>query len=283
MRKVFRSRGFSRTMLAIGLVLLLGTAVCWTKVYFDNRELYRFSQQFFRPGMDTEESLKELLHYVAVECKHPVDPAKAHWVAKLEERLPLKLSPVTVLREGYAFPGTERFGECGSMSELIGAIARIRGMPVRMVLLDDAAAGGEHKMVSVWHDGGYRLLDPAFDHYWVNEEGRIATIEEVRDNPEIFAQVFQKHEHYPYRLDKPQYFRWSRLGPMEGFARSVVGLFVGAKGVEEMDTPAFIDRPWLGYGWACLFMAVPPLFLGWLTRPRRATKHPESTDQVQAA
>ncbi|GMV38154.1 MAG: hypothetical protein AMXMBFR61_26620 [Fimbriimonadales bacterium] len=282
MRRVFRSRWLSRAMLVIGLVLLLGTAVCWTKVYFDNRELYRFSEQFFRPGMDTEDSLKELLHYVAVECKHPVDPEKAHWVAKLEERLPLKLSPLTVLREGYAFPGTERFGECGSMSELIGAVARVRGMKVRMVLLDGPPVG-EHKMVSVWHDGGYRLLDPAFDHYWVNEERRIATIEEVRDNPEIFAQVFEKHPNYPYRLVGARYFRWSRLGRFEGFARSVVGLFVGTQGPEEIDTPAFIDRPWLGYGWACLVISLPPLMLAWLTRPARAKQQPQFPDQAKAA
>ncbi len=168
------------------------------------------------------------------------------------------------------------------MSRLIGAVARTRGMRVRMVSLGDTA-GGEHKMVSVWYDGGYRLLDPAFDHYWVNEKGRIATIEEVRDNPKIFAQVFERHENYPYRMVGVQYFRWSRLGRFEGLARSVVGLFVGPDKLDEVDTPLLVELPWYGYGWACLVMAMPPIAIGWATRPRRPANLPERTNRAQAA
>jgi hypothetical protein len=233
----------------LGALLLIAAAGCFAMHIRNSFYLERVTAFIFDGPGDAEAKAKELAHFVALQGTRPVDPASASFVARLEHRLPLELSPVTVLKEGFAFPDARRCGPCGQMCRTIRAAAWLWRIPSHKVLLGTGA--GEHSMVALYANGAYRLFDPTFDFYWTDRGGHVATIEEVRDDPGIFAQVYRRFPHYPYRLDGATYFRWSRLGPPGRWLRFALTAVMGQSWVAKLDTPKLYERPWWGYGWLC--------------------------------
>lgn len=195
-----------------------------------------------------------------------MDPDSASFIARLEHLLPLETSPVTVLQDGFAFPDAHRFGPCGQLSRTIRAVAWLRHIRSHKVLLGTGA--GEHAMVSLYANGAFRLFDPTFDFYWTNRSGHVATLEEVRGDTAIFAQIYRRVPDYPYRLGDASYFRWSRLGQPGVWIKTGLTAIMGASWVENLDTPKVYERPWWGYAWFTTIGAVACIGLG-LSRIRR--------------
>jgi hypothetical protein len=265
--KALYNRPVSSIALLVGVLFLLLSVASFVLVWQDNRYLYKVSSAFYNDGESDADNAIQLAHYVATTCKNPVDPAKASFRAKLEEWLPLNLSPVTILKEGYGLPYTERFGPCGSMSQAVAALGDQQGVEWRMVMLDMGGNIGEHKMVALKVDGEYRLFDPTVDHYWTNKDGGLASVDEIRSDPEIFAQVFEKRADYPYRFDDIQYFRWERLKAPGRWLKRALTAVKGEEWVAQVDTPELIDRPIKGYAWASVVISLP--LLGWAWRAKR--------------
>jgi hypothetical protein len=250
----------------VGALLLVASGVCFTLHAQNNIYLLRQTAFIFDGPGDDESKAIALAHFVATHGSQPVDPESASIVARFERSLPLAISPGTVLREGYAFPDAFRFGPCGQLSRTIRAVAWLRQIPSHKVLLGTGA--GEHAMVALYVHGAYRLFDPTFDFYWTDRSGHVASVEDVRNDPEIFAQVFRKVPHYPYRLDDASYFRWSRLGSAGGWIKQALTAVRGPEWVANLDTPKLYDRPWWGYGWVNATSGVLLLGVG-LARTRR--------------
>jgi len=203
---------------------------------------------FDGPGSDESKAIA-LAHFVAVAGAHTVNTASASALAMLEHSLPLELSPVTVLKEGFAFPNARRFGPCGQLARTIRSVAWLRHIRSHKVVFE--TDGHEHVMVTLRVDGADRLFDPTYDFHWVGRDGHIASIEEVERDPAVFAQIYQKVPNYPYRLEGVSYFRWSRLGPPGLWLRNALAAVMGRAWVDQVDTPLIYERPWLGYALAC--------------------------------
>ena len=207
---------------------------------------------FDGPGTDESKAIA-LAHFVVVAGGHPVDAASASTLAMIEHRLPLELSPVTVLKEGFAFPNARRFGPCGQLSRTIRAVAWLHHIRSHKVVLE--TDGREHVMVTVRVDGADRLFDPTFDFYWTGRDGHVASIDEVRQDPAVFAQIYRKYPTYPYRLEGVSYFRWSRLGAPGIWVHDAIAAVKGRAWADRIDTPQLYERPWLGYALVCGFAA----------------------------
>jgi len=249
-----------RALVALGFVFLALSGVCFTVHLRNSAYLKQATQSIFDGPGDAEAKAIALAHFVSVQGGQAVDSSSASVMARLEHKLPFELSPVTVLKEGFAFTDARRFGPCGQLSRTIRAVGWLHGIPSHKVLLE--TNGQEHAMVALYVDGAYRLFDPTYDFYWTNASGRVATIDEVKRDPEIFDQIFRKEPNYPYRLDGATYLRWSRLGLPGRWLRAALVKIKGEAWVAELDTPAIYERPWLGYALVNLLAGVFFLVVG---------------------
>jgi hypothetical protein len=264
---------FRHLLAAAGVVFVVAAALCLRIHVRNSVYLLRATDAIFAaPGSDEAHAIA-LAHFVAERADNPVDPDSATFTARLEHSLPFELSPVTVLKEGFAFPNARRYGPCGQLCRTVRAVGELRGIHTRKVLMGTGRL--EHAMVAIEVDGGFRLFDPTFDFYWRNASGHVATIEEVRADTAIFAQVYRRYPNYPYRLDDAMYLNWRRLGRAGLWLRRGLEIVLGRERVEQFDTPMLYDRPWLGYAWCCFTLAVACLAASLLltVRARRAA-HP---------
>lgn len=244
------ARALARLLAAAGCLFLILAGVCLSIHLRNSRYLLRATEAIFSGPGDDESKAKALSHLVALQGARPVDPDSASVTAKLEHSLPLELSPVTVLREGFAFPNARRFGPCGQLVRTIRAVGWLRGIPSHKVLMGTGAT--EHAMVALYVDGAYRLFDPTYDFYWTGRDGHVASIEDVRSDTAIFAQIFRQEPNYPYRLSDARYFNWSRLGTPGRWIKGALTAVMGKQWVAALDTPMLYDRPWWGYTWVSL-------------------------------
>lgn len=243
-----------RPLIGVGVGLLVLAGLCFS-VHNRNSDYLMQATAFIFDGPGDEEGKAiALAHFVAIAGAQPVDPDSASFMAQLEHRLPLETSPVTVLQEGFAFPDAFRYGPCGQLSRTIRAVAWLRHIPSHKVLL--GSGGNEHAMVSLYANGAFRLFDPTYDFHWTNRSGHVATLEEVRGDTAIFAQIYRKVPGYPYKFDDATYLRWSRLGLPGKWIKAGLTAVMGADWVANLDTPKLYERPWWGYAWISTIAAL---------------------------
>ena len=255
------------------MALLIVSAYCNSIHRKNDRYLLQASEFIYQGPGDDESRAIALAHFVTTQGIEAVQSDSASTLARIEHSLPLELSPVTVLREGFAFRDASRFGPCGQLTRTVHAIAVLRHIPSHKVLIE--TKGQEHAMVTLYARGADRLFDPTFDFYWTDRSGHVASIDEVRNDPEIFAQIYRKVPWYPYRLTDVTYFRWNRLGAPGRWLRSALSAWLGANRVDRIDTPMLYERPWLGYSVLSLVTSIAWLLLGvvalWPRRPAIST------------
>jgi hypothetical protein len=279
--RIRRARRTAAIFIGLAVLLLAVAAACFAKHAQNNRYLLEASAFIFdRPGNDEAKAIA-LAHFVATHGARTVDPDSASLVAKVEHTLPFELSPVTVLKEGFALPDARRFGPCGQLSRTVRAIAWLRRIPSHKVLMGRGPL--EHAMVALEVEGRWLLFDPTYDFYWTNASGHVASIAEVRGDPAIFRQIYRKVPNYPYTLADATYFRWSRLGRLGAGLRSALAATIGEARVAEIDTPQLYDRPWWGYAWAAALSGVAALALGLAILGRARWQSDRETVRLDAA
>ena len=262
-------------LIVVGLLLLMASIGCFVIHNRNNRYLMHATAFIFDGPGDDETKAKELAHFVALHAAEVVNPDSASLVAKVEHHLPFEISPATVLAEGFAFPDAYRFGPCGQLSRTIRAVACLRHIPSHKVLMGRGT--NEHAMVALYVNGAYRLFDPTYDFYWTDSTGHVASVDQVRSDTAIFAQIYRKVPDYKFSLSDATYFRWARLGRVGTWIKSALTVVMGEAWVANLDTPQLYERPWWGYAWVSLVGAVVCLSLGFARTRQVAYRASRST------
>ena len=152
-------------------------------------------------------------------------------------------SPVSVQFGMYGLIGQAQLGPCGTMTRVtLDALGHV-GVPARKLQLlhDESGTGGGHTMLEFRSGDRWLVLSPSDDSFvWRRYDGHIATLDEIRADPTIFAQIYKRYPAYPYRFDNPSHIRWAKLpGPVQGFFR----LILGKRGYDNALTPRLYDQP----------------------------------------
>jgi hypothetical protein len=170
---------------------------------------------------------------------------------------------------GYGVAGEQDIGPCGTMTRVLLNACWTLGIPARKLQLepDDQGRWGGHTMVEFRSRDRWQVISPSDSSFvWRTRDGRIATVDEIRADSTVFAQVFARYPNYPYRFVRPFNIRWAKLpGPVRGAFRAVLG----EERYRTAETPRLYDQPRVlflttGLGTTVLFAAS-----AWLTRPRR--------------
>ena len=87
----------------------------------------------------------------------------------------------------YFYGGTEeeliKKGEryCERVSRLMCGLCDIAGIPARIIF----HVSGGHLTTEVFVDGAWGYIDPRFGLFYINEDGRLLSVVEIADNPEV--------------------------------------------------------------------------------------------------
>lgn len=152
-------------------------------------------------------------------------------------------STVSLLRGTYGILGHTTIGPCGTMSRAVLGSLWSLGIPARKLQLLPVPnrPGGGHTMVEFFEGGRWRVLSPSDSTFtWLTRDGQIATVEEIRADTALFAQIFRRFPNYPYRFDNTAHIRWSKFPPPVQRAMRVL---LGERGFRSALTPALYDQP----------------------------------------
>jgi hypothetical protein len=150
----------------------------------------------------------------------------------------------------------------------VRALRRLGIASRKLHLLDDPdPRESGHVVVEFRSNGRWLVVSPSDSAFvWRRGDGDIATLEDIRADSTVFAQIYRRAPGFPYRFDRTRNIRWEKL------PRSIRGAFrlaLGREGYERAQTPALYDDPrrLLFYmaGAASLLLAATALRLG---RPR---------------
>jgi hypothetical protein len=153
-------------------------------------------------------------------------------------------SAVALKHHGFGILGHDVYGPCGTMTRItLNALWQL-GIPARKLqLLPNARGqGGGHTMIEFMDDDGrWCVLSPSDSTFvWRNREGAIATVAEIQNDREVFAQIYERYPEYPYLFDNPMNIRWEKLPKA---AQGVLRMVMGPEAFRKATTPRLYDLP----------------------------------------
>jgi len=151
-------------------------------------------------------------------------------------------SSVSLQRGIYGVLGNAQIGPCGTMSRvMIRSLEQVNIASRKLQLLDDVNGHGGHTMIEYRSGGRWVVLSPSDSSFvWHTKDGRLATVEEIRGDSSVFAQIFTHNPNYPYRFNNTSHIRWAKLPPG---GRAFFHWLLGDKGYRDALTPYLYDRP----------------------------------------
>jgi hypothetical protein len=240
-----------RLFILICIALFCLSLFFYYKIYEENQLI----DNFINKSID-----KKLLNdrqYIAIslataiyhQTKNVISGEKLDWYDKLETTylLPASLlhltAGVSLKYQGYGVAGQQNLGPCGTMSRvLLNTLWRL-GIPARELLLLNNAQGkgGNHVMVEFFDGGRWLVISPADTvHVWKNTRGEIATAAEIRQDPEIFKQIYKIRPNYDYLFDN---YRNISFEDFPHFIPKIIKFTLGSESFDKLEAPKLYDRP----------------------------------------
>ncbi len=223
--------------------------------YFKVREENQLIDNFINESIDKK--LVNDRQYIAIslataiyyQTKKVISGEKLDWYDKLETTylLPASLvhltAGVSLKYKGYGVAGQQHLGPCATMSRvLLNALWRL-DIPARELLLLNNAQGkgGDHFMVEFFDGGRWLVISPADTaHIWKNPRGEIATAAEIKQDPEIFRQIYKTRANYDYLFDN---YKNISFEDFPHFIPKIIKFILGAESFDKLEAPKLYDRP----------------------------------------
>lgn len=226
-------------------------------VIIDNNYYDSINSSILGQEIVTEQEIISFMDWIYDNCNQSVSKEEVPFYIIMEGLLPLRYSTKSIIDYACYVEGYPYWGTCGSRTRVALVLLRRRGIPVRKLQLE--LDKGSHTMPVVLVNGKWRVFDVDHNFYWVNNQGEVATLEEIKTDPDLFAQIKKEWPKYKYTFSKTAYIRWKKLGRFRKYLVPMLEKVFGAEYVAEIDTPPIYERPRIFY--AILFYVVSLFFL----------------------
>ncbi|MGA9754283.1 MAG: hypothetical protein WBV23_03990 [Desulfobaccales bacterium] len=240
-----------RLFISICIVLFCLSLFFYYKVYEENQLIDNFiiesvDKQFATDTQNIAISLATAIYY---GTKKVISGDELDWYDTLETKylLPASLvhltAGVSLKYQGYGVAGQQNLGPCATMSRvLLNALWRL-DIPARELLLLNNAQGkgGGHVMVEFFDGGRWLVISPADTaHIWKNRRGEIATAAEIKQDPEIFKQIYEIRPNYDYLLDN---YKNISFEDFPHFIPKIIKFTLGVESFDKLESPKLYHRP----------------------------------------
>lgn len=240
------NRAWRSSFVALGVLSAVASVFFFTKVRENTAlidEFVRASTRDVSPA-DTEAVAVALARAIYRHTDRELAPSNLPLYERLESTSFFNTTSAVSLKRGaYGVFGDSHIGRCGTMTRVTLEALHHLGIPARKLQLigDESGRGGGHTMLEFQVGGRWIVLSPSDDAFvWRTRAGRPATLDEIRADSSIFAQIFEPFPSYPYDFRHTSHIRWAKLpGLVRGFFR----LILGERGYERALTPRLYDEP----------------------------------------
>lgn len=289
------SKRSKRTWYVLGLVVIACNAGLLWSVQADRAYIRDVALRAAPEGLSDREIVTALTGYVQENVRKctledvQTMPLLRRWNYLYN---PFRPGPRSVIEFGG-----HQLGPCQSNTRALSELLRARGIPFERVVMHDENLRGIHSLLEVEYAGGRGAVSPSYGILYQHPDGRPATIQELREDRELFVANAMRGWQYgwgpdakahklplPYDLyhfENAYYFNYNWFGP----ARWIVFRFLrGAFGSQAL---YWLTRPgWYSYPALTCVVLMDSLLLGALAawfivkrrrrRTHRVDPHPAS-------
>jgi hypothetical protein len=118
-------------------------------------------------------------------------------------------------------------GACGGNSLVLAQVLDGMGYNVRPGQMKVNEKFGGHIILDVNINGKWIILDPLYNLSFRNEQGQLASFEEVSSNWSYFKSQVPAHYNMDYKYDGVQYTNWAKVPVLGSIAKATISLFAG--------------------------------------------------------
>ncbi|HUI07012.1 MAG TPA: hypothetical protein VL486_08395 [Verrucomicrobiae bacterium] len=233
---------------------------------------------------DRSEIVISLAQEIYQRTNRPLRKDEVDWYTRVMGSSFFYISAAGSLKYGgYGFVGGIG-ASCGAMSRtLLNVLWRLK-IPARKLQLvgTDLGRSGAHTMIEFYYHGAWRVCSPSDNGFvWRAEDGEIATVNQIHNNPAIFSQIYASEPDFPYHFDHPTNIRWGKL---PDWMISTIRFVIGERRFESMKTPELYDQPRQLFLDCSVSLSILFLALSFITRskrrPARGHTSPALADQA---
>jgi hypothetical protein len=180
----------------------------------------------------------------------------------------LLISADVMLMEGYTW--------CGAFTHVLARALREAGLEVRIAQMKVGEVWGGHILLEAQVDDAWVALDAAYDHAFRRGDGRLASIDDIQHNWNLYKAQVPPGYNAEYDYDDVRYANWERIPVAGPLAKKLLsGLF----GEERVHT--FSPRVYMLNMYQVAASILVALYLGlvsipsliWLIRRRPPRNH----------
>lgn len=228
------------------LICMVGFVFFFLKVQEENKYLNKLLETTEKKytSEKTQAFVRGLSQEIYQLTNQGIDHSTLSAYDKWEATSPFNVTTAISLKyKTFGLKTHSVYGPCGTMSRVLLNSLWHKGIPARKLQLlpTSQKEGDGHTMVEFYVDGKWRVIAPSDSSFvWLDEQGEVASREEIKNNPDIFKQIYTRDKNYPYHFNKPRNIRWSKL---PGFIQKFFRAILGEKGFQNATTPRLYDRP----------------------------------------
>jgi hypothetical protein len=101
--------------------------------------------------------------------------------------------------------------------------------------------GGGHTLVEYADGVDWKVIAPSDNAFvWRDASGKIVGTRDLRQHPEIFAQIYSSIPNYPYLFDNPHHINWTKV-PV--WIQNVLQSTMSKERFANLQTPKLYDNP----------------------------------------
>jgi len=193
----------SHVLVAIHVAMLLMIVVLISDSSFEDQLFRLLVERSVSPEMPAQDQVMAILHRTHALVKPNFEMFAGHQPSSLRERF--FASADLQLHEGYA--------ACGSFSHVLARALQVAGFEVRMgqMLAGNEGGGAIHVIVEAKVDGRWVVLDPIFDLAFFRDDGRLATVADLRRNWSHYRRQLPRNYSPSYDYSGMRHTHWDLI------------------------------------------------------------------------
>jgi hypothetical protein len=152
-------------------------------------------------------------------------------------------------------------GACGSYSMVLTRIFKNYNFPVRIAQMKVEGVYAAHNVVEVKSTGGWVVLDPLFNVYFVKPGGSgLASFADVKNNWGFYNRQLPAGYDRRYRYEDVRYSNWNKIPVLSQAVKKILDLAIGKENADNISLRTYFLETYDLFFYITLFLYL-PIFL----------------------
>ena len=138
-------------------------------------------------------------------------------------------------------------GACGAHSRVLARALQTAGIPARIAQLEVGGVWGAHIVVAARIEGRWVALDPLLDQAFVDDDGRLASIDEVGRDWDRYALQLEESRRPLVSYASYRYTNWEKVPVLMPALRGLLRLTAGEQAAAGFSLRSHLLNVWRVY------------------------------------